>query len=163
MVYATPYNFMGRVLYKGLDEAYLVPEAIKKLKKANAAECVDFFERKRDMIAGGAPTDILTAVIGLGGCSYALGRAKDKDERLSKTITLGIPVIVGLATSLISSAMLLSGGTGLLLAGATGYAANLIGRYIDKKVLGNTDDEDDEKELDQNNKKTKTQEVKNNA
>ena len=35
MVYATPYNFMGRVLYKGLDEAYLVPEAMEKLKKAN--------------------------------------------------------------------------------------------------------------------------------
>ena len=35
MVYATPYNFMGRVLYDGLDEAYLVPEAIEKLKKAN--------------------------------------------------------------------------------------------------------------------------------
>ena len=26
---------MGRVLYEGLDEAYLVPEAIEKLKKAN--------------------------------------------------------------------------------------------------------------------------------
>ena len=25
MVYATPYNFMGRVLYEGLDEAYLIP------------------------------------------------------------------------------------------------------------------------------------------
>lgn len=35
MVYATPYNFMGRVLYSDLDEAYLVPEAIEKLKKAN--------------------------------------------------------------------------------------------------------------------------------
>lgn len=35
MVYATPYNFMGRVLYKDLDEAYLVPEAIEKLRKAN--------------------------------------------------------------------------------------------------------------------------------
>lgn len=35
MVYATPYNFMGRVLYEGLDEAYLVPEAMKKLRKAN--------------------------------------------------------------------------------------------------------------------------------
>lgn len=35
MVYATHYNFMGRVLYDGLDEAYLVPDAIKKLKKAN--------------------------------------------------------------------------------------------------------------------------------
>ncbi|MBR5541696.1 MAG: M15 family metallopeptidase [Bacteroides sp.] len=35
MVYATPYNFMGRVLYKDLDEAYLVPEAMEKLRKAN--------------------------------------------------------------------------------------------------------------------------------
>ena len=35
MVYATPYNFMGRVLYTDLDEAYLVPEAMEKLKKAN--------------------------------------------------------------------------------------------------------------------------------
>jgi D-alanyl-D-alanine dipeptidase len=35
MVYATPYNFMGRVLYEGLDEAYLVPEAMAKLRKAN--------------------------------------------------------------------------------------------------------------------------------
>ena len=35
MVYATPYNFMGRVLYTDLDEAYLVPEAMEKLQKAN--------------------------------------------------------------------------------------------------------------------------------
>lgn len=35
MVYATPYNFMGRVLYEGLDEAYLVPQAMEKLRKAN--------------------------------------------------------------------------------------------------------------------------------
>ena len=42
MVYSTPYNFMGRVLYKDLDEAYLVPEAIEKLKKAN-----DLLRKKR--------------------------------------------------------------------------------------------------------------------
>ncbi|MBR5856746.1 MAG: M15 family metallopeptidase [Bacteroidales bacterium] len=35
MVYATPYNFMGRVLYDELDEAYLVPQAMEMLKKAN--------------------------------------------------------------------------------------------------------------------------------
>lgn len=35
MVYATPYNFMGRVLYNDLDEAYLVPEAMEKLKRAH--------------------------------------------------------------------------------------------------------------------------------
>jgi D-alanyl-D-alanine dipeptidase len=42
MVYSTPYNFMNRVLYKGLDEAYLVPEAMGKLKKAN-----DLLRKKR--------------------------------------------------------------------------------------------------------------------
>ena len=42
MVYATPYNFMGRVLYDGLDEAYLVPEAMEKLRKAN-----DLLKKKR--------------------------------------------------------------------------------------------------------------------
>lgn len=42
MVYATPYNFMGRVLYEGLDEAYLVPEAMEKLRKAN-----DLLRKKR--------------------------------------------------------------------------------------------------------------------
>ena len=35
MVYSTPYNFMGRVLYESLDEAYLVPEAVEKLRIAN--------------------------------------------------------------------------------------------------------------------------------
>jgi D-alanyl-D-alanine dipeptidase len=42
MVYATPYNFMGRVLYEGLDDAYLVPEAMEKLRKAN-----DILRKKR--------------------------------------------------------------------------------------------------------------------
>lgn len=42
MVYATPYNFMGRVLYEGLDEAYLVPEAMEKLRKAH-----EYLRKKR--------------------------------------------------------------------------------------------------------------------
>lgn len=42
MIYATPYNFMGRVLYTDLDEAFLVPEAVEKLKKAN-----DLLRKKR--------------------------------------------------------------------------------------------------------------------
>mgnify|MGYP002514478427 FL=1 len=42
MVYATPYNFMGEVLYEGLDEAYLVPEAMDKLRKAH-----EYLRKKR--------------------------------------------------------------------------------------------------------------------
>ncbi|MCD8262322.1 MAG: M15 family metallopeptidase [Bacteroides sp.] len=35
LVYATPNNFMGEVLYEGLTEAYLLPEAATKLVKAH--------------------------------------------------------------------------------------------------------------------------------
>ena len=42
MVYATPYNFMGRVLYEDLDEAYLAPQAMEMLKKAN-----DYLRKRR--------------------------------------------------------------------------------------------------------------------
>lgn len=42
MVYSTQYNFMGRVLYNDLDKAYLVPEAMEKLKKAN-----EYLRKKR--------------------------------------------------------------------------------------------------------------------
>ena len=34
MVYATPYNFMGRVLYEDLDEAYLVPDTLLNVVEA---------------------------------------------------------------------------------------------------------------------------------
>ena len=33
MVYATPYNFMGRVLYDGLDEAFLCLMPSRSLKR----------------------------------------------------------------------------------------------------------------------------------
>lgn len=42
MVYATPYNFVGRVLYEDLDEAYLAPQAMEMLKKAN-----DYLRKRR--------------------------------------------------------------------------------------------------------------------
>ena len=43
MVYATPYNFMGRVLYQDLDEAYLTKEAMDMLKVAN-----DYLRKRRN-------------------------------------------------------------------------------------------------------------------
>ena len=37
MVYATPYNFMGKVLYEDVNRAYLQPDAAQKLLKAYKA------------------------------------------------------------------------------------------------------------------------------
>lgn len=35
LIYAKPYNFMGKVLYKDVNKAFMLPEAAEKLVKAN--------------------------------------------------------------------------------------------------------------------------------
>ena len=35
LIYAKPYNFMGRVLYHNVNKAFMLPEAAEKLVKAN--------------------------------------------------------------------------------------------------------------------------------
>lgn len=111
-----------------------------KLKNANISECHEYFDKKRDLILGSAPTDILSALGGLGLCGLAVGTAHSKDERISRLVTTGIPVVVGLTTSLVCTAMLFTAATGLLIGGATGLAANFIGNKIDKHILGNNDE-----------------------
>ena len=49
MVYSTPYNFMGRVLYEGLDEAYLVPEEISGFRHMQAALYESDLQLRSDM------------------------------------------------------------------------------------------------------------------
>lgn len=111
-----------------------------KLKNANISECHEYFDKKRDLKLGSAPTDILSALGGLGLCGLAVGTAHSKDERISRLVTTGIPVVVGLTTSLVCTAMLYTAATGLLIGGATGLAANFIGNKIDKHILGNNDE-----------------------
>ena len=35
LIYAKPYNFMGKVLYHNVNKAFMLPEAAEKLVKAN--------------------------------------------------------------------------------------------------------------------------------
>ena len=127
-----------------IDDAF--KQAGKKLKKANNSECLEYFDKKRDLVVGGAPTDIVTQIFGLGMCGWAVGSA-DKDERLQRALTTGLPVATGLASSLIFSALLYSGGVGLL-AGAAVSGVTSVGCYlINKYVFGNKDKEIDSNEL----------------
>ena len=130
-------------------------QAKTKLKKANISECHEYFDKKRDLVLGSAPTDILSALTGLGLCGLAVGTAHNKDERVSRLVTTGIPVVVGLATSLVCTAMLFSAASGLLIGGATGLAANFIGNKIDKHILGNND------EVEKDPKQKESKEVEN--
>ena len=137
--------------------------ASKKIKKANYSECFEYFDRKRDMVVGGAPTDIVTQLFGVGLFGLAVSKA-DKEKRLQKAFTNGLPIITGLGSSLIFSALLYSGGVGLLAGAAVGGVTTLITHYVNKNVFGNKDvDEDEEnndKQLTQDNNQNTSQEVK---
>ena len=113
-------------------------KASKSLTKANKSECLDYFDKKRDLVVGSAPTDIVSAgaMIGLGG--LAIGVANSKEDKISKTITVGAPAVLGVGTSIALTAMLFSGIKGMLRGGGTGLVISKIGSIIDHKVLGNT-------------------------
>lgn len=140
------YNEICEIFEKHLseDETILIKRRIKsaktRLKKANISECHEYFDKKRDLKLGSAPTDVLSALGGLGLCGLAVGTAHNKDERISRLVTTGIPVVVGLGTSLVCTAMLFSAASGLLIGGATGLLANFVGNKIDKHILGNNDE-----------------------
>lgn len=123
-------------------------KAGEKLRKANYTENVAYFDKKRDLILGGAPTDIVTGLAGLGLSGLAIGTADGKEEKFSKTLTLGIPAVVGIGTSLAMTAMLFSGVKGMLIGGAASIGVSKIASWIDHHIFGNEDEiEGEDKDL----------------
>ncbi len=106
----------------------------KKLTKANKSECVEYFDKKRDLVLGGAPTDILTGAGMIGLSGIAVGSADTKEDRISRALTLGFPAIAGVGTSLALTAMLFSGVQGMLLGSAAGYGFSKAGSIADNLV-----------------------------
>ena len=109
-------------------------KANKRLRKANHSECVEYFDKKRDLVLGGAPTDILTAIFGLGMSGVAIGTADNKDERISRSLTVAFPAIAGLGTSMALTAMLFSGVQGMIYGSLASVGLSKIGNMADKLV-----------------------------
>lgn len=110
----------------------------KKLQKANKSECVEYFDKKRDLMLGSAPTDILTGIVGLGLSGVAIGTADNKDERISRAVTVAFPALAGLGTSLAMTAMLFSGIQGMLIGACTGFGLSKVANTIDKNFIPKT-------------------------
>lgn len=134
-------------IFKGhLDEKQLkslsneMANARKKINKANFSECTEYFDKKRDLVLGGAPTDILTQIFGIGLCSWAVTRA-DKEDRWSKLFTNGVPIITGLLSSLVFSAKLYAGAKSLIAGAVVTGITDVVCGAINKHVFGNKDDD----------------------
>lgn len=118
------------------DEKILIEKNLAKTEKslryANTRECCDYFDKKRDLILGSAPTDIVSSLILLAISGIALAKSDDKDKRISRLITGIIPTVAGLGTNIVLTSMLYSGTKGMVYGILAGGILSLIGSRIDK-------------------------------
>ncbi len=108
-----------------------VSKAVKSLDKSIDIETVQFFDKKRDLVLGSAPTDILSILFSLAAIGLGLSKADNRDERVSVMLKAGIPVVAALGTSLYCSAGLVSGSKALITGLISGAIVNRLGVYVD--------------------------------
>ena len=103
-----------------------------KLDKAISTETDEFFDKIRDLKLGAAPTDVLTILTSLGSVGLGLSMAKDRDDRISASLKYGIPVVGGIATTLIMTASLVSGFKGMAAGILSSFLLSEMGDAADK-------------------------------
>lgn len=112
------------------------------LNNAIASE-LNAYEKLAELQVGSVPTDILGI---LGPTALATGMvisADNKDERISKFLTQGIPILGGVGISYYGTTRGWTGAKNLILGLATGYGLNLIGnttndfykKYVEKQNI----------------------------
>ncbi len=106
-----------------------------KLNKITTAEGDLYFDKIRDITLGSAFTDIAFGMISpLAMMGVAIAADDTKDERISTTLKLGIPLLGGVATSTALLFMLVAGGKAMALAALSSLILNRIGTVADNKL-----------------------------
>lgn len=93
---------------------------------------INSFEKLAELQVGSVPTDIL-GIIGPATIATAMVVSADnKEQRVSKTLTQGIPILGGIATSYYGTTRGWTGAKNLMLGLGTGYLLNIIGAKTDE-------------------------------
>ena len=108
-----------------------VKKAVQSFDKSVNYECIEFFDKIRDLRLGSAPTDVLTILFSFITLSLGLGHAKNKEKQQSVMLQSGIPIVGGIAVSTLSATKLVAGGKSLALGFISGLALNQIGKVVD--------------------------------
>ena len=108
-----------------------VKKAVKSFDKSVDLECVEFFDKVRDLRLGSAPTDVLTILFSFITLSFGLGYTKDKDKQKSIMLKSGIPIVGGITMATLTATKLVSGGKSLAAGIFVGIALNKLGIIAD--------------------------------
>ena len=113
-------------------------DTTNKLNKVTNAESDLYFDKIRDITLGSAFTDIVFGMLTpLATMGIVIAADDTKNDRISTTLKLGIPLIGGIATSTAFLFLLASGGKAMALSTLTGAILNRIGSFADKQIREN--------------------------
>lgn len=110
----------------------LTTQMRKSVKKAFEDE-MKLYEKFAEYSVGSAPTDVLGILLPLGAAGYTISKGQTKDEKISATLNAGIPIIGGVATTIIAAAKMMSNVQGIALGLVTGVVLNALGSKADEK------------------------------
>ncbi len=106
-----------------------------KLNKITTAEGDLYFDKLRDITLGSALTDITFGMVSpLAMMGVMIAADDTRDERISTTLKLGIPLLGGVATSTALLFMLVAGGKAMTLATLSSLILNRLGTIADNKL-----------------------------
>lgn len=101
------------------------------LNKAIKSE-LNAYEKLAELQVGSAPTDILGILGPSALATLLVVNSKDKNERISKTLTSGVPILGGIGMSYYGTTRGFTGAKNLILGLTTGYLLNVFGSKADE-------------------------------
>ncbi len=108
-----------------------VTKTLKSLNHSTDLESDKLFDKLRDLKLGAAPHDVLAFISSLGVMGWFLGRAENKDQRISVALKYGIPAVGAVAISTLCTVGLVASGPSLIIGTLSGLVINKIGSSID--------------------------------
>lgn len=103
--------------------------------KATEMESGDLFDKCAEFKVGSAPNDLVNLILPIGVGAYAVSKAKDKDDKVSATLTTAVPLVGGIGMMFIGAAKMFSGAKNLVLSTGVGIGLNIIGNLLTKIYL----------------------------
>ncbi|MDD3150728.1 MAG: hypothetical protein PHV68_07820 [Candidatus Gastranaerophilales bacterium] len=111
-----------------------IETAKKSLNDSIDSEGDKLFDKLRDLNIGSAPTDVGGMIFPTSLAVYSVASKDTAEEKVSSSLTTGIPAIGGIGACIIAITKQYSGLSALLLAGLTGLGLNKVGSFIDGKI-----------------------------
>ncbi len=105
------------------------------INNAVDTESDKFVDKMRDLKAGSALSDVgIGLLFPLGSTAVAISMADTKEKKRSVGLNLGIPLLVGLATSMVGTVAMLAAGPSMALGLVTSTITNQICSRVDDRL-----------------------------